>query len=176
MQICFLSLPRQQSPILHVNYSSHFPTSALILSCLGMRTKRPRTASEEGILTPSRKSSSYSPPQSGSQRKRRKGVDTILAGFEEDLMCPICCDIFVATHLLNPCGHSFCGDCGWQWAVKNQKTACPVCRTRLTSTPMIPNVSMDKMVDQMLLSRSYHGDTDWKIGGQKLVEFQRRQK
>lgn len=21
----------------------------------------------------------------------------------------------VASHVGNPCGHNFCGDCGWQW-------------------------------------------------------------
>ncbi|KAJ7770788.1 hypothetical protein DFH07DRAFT_735143, partial [Mycena maculata] len=52
----------------------------------------------------------------------------ILAGFEEELACPICCDIFAATHLLNPCGHSFCGECVWQWIQQN------VCRAGSLST------------------------------------------
>jgi hypothetical protein len=43
---------------------------------------------------------------------------------------------------------------------------------------MIPNISMDKMVDAhiQMLSRGYSGDPDWQIGGQKLAEFRERQK
>ncbi|KAJ7785960.1 hypothetical protein B0H16DRAFT_1708185 [Mycena metata] len=143
--------------------------------------KRARLATEPGILTPSRKANSPSSPTSGSRRKRKKGVDVprlILAGFEEELTCPICCDIFVATHLLNPCGHSFCGDCAWQWAIKNRKTACPVCRGPLARPAMISNIAMDKMVDVQIqmLTQGHNGEAGWRIGGKMLSEFRQRQK
>ncbi|KAJ7666459.1 hypothetical protein B0H17DRAFT_265555 [Mycena rosella] len=80
----------------------------------------------------------------------------------------------VATHLFNPCGHSFCGDCGWQWIIKNKNAGCPVCRTPF-NMPMVKNICMDKMVDmhiQMLCSN----DEDWRMNGRKLAEFQGRQK
>ncbi|KAJ7102262.1 hypothetical protein B0H15DRAFT_321467 [Mycena belliarum] len=138
------------------------------------RTKRPRTTSG-AILAPSRKTNSSGSPDSGSRKKRRKSVDAsqrILAAFEEDLTCPICFDIFVATHLFSPCGHSFCGDCGWKWLAA--KKTCPVCRTPLAAVPMIQNICMDKTVDthiQMLCL----GDEEWRANGRKLVEFKGRQ-
>ncbi|KAJ7655158.1 hypothetical protein DFH06DRAFT_1201742 [Mycena polygramma] len=156
------------------------PVPPTVLTPPRVRSKRSREDSQEGVLTPSRKSNTGSSPTSDSRRKRRKGVDTsrlILAGFEEELTCPICCDIFVATHMLN-CGHSFCGDCAWQWVVKNKKMGCPICRTPLTSKPMVPNISMDKMVDMhiQMLSRGYTGDAGWQTAGPKLAEFLERQK
>ncbi|KAJ7633472.1 hypothetical protein DFH06DRAFT_692784 [Mycena polygramma] len=103
-------------------------------------------------------------PESSSQKKRRK--DANLTGFEEELTCPICLDILVATHTFNPrasqqsvCGHSVCGECGWEWTVTKGKTECAVCRTRLASTAMIRNIATDNLVDKML---SLGDDADWK--------------
>ncbi|KAJ7899981.1 hypothetical protein B0H14DRAFT_3852474 [Mycena olivaceomarginata] len=141
-------------------------------------TKRPRAVYEDSINTPSRKTGTDASPQGGPS-KRRKGIDTsqlILTEFGEELTCPICCDILVAAHLLNPCGHSFCGDCSWQWLMKNRNTGCPVCRTTLAATPMAPNISVDKMVDTHIQMLSEHSDPEWKIGGEKLAEFRGRQK
>ncbi|KAJ7042585.1 hypothetical protein C8F04DRAFT_1076419 [Mycena alexandri] len=166
----------------NINVSSSAPTvpqSTMPLSGIGQ--KRARATIEPGILTPSRKANSPSSSPSGSRRKRKKGVDVprlILAGFEEELTCPICCDIFVATHLLSPCGHSFCGDCAWQWVTKNRKTACPVCRGPLACPSMIPNISMDKTVDTHIgmLTQGHNGEAGWRTGGKMLAEFRQRQK
>ncbi|KAJ7129988.1 hypothetical protein C8R43DRAFT_1025335 [Mycena crocata] len=139
-------------------------------------TKRPRKLSEEGI-TPSRKRSCVS-TQSASPRRQRKDADVpqlVLTSYEDELTCPICCDIFVAAHLLNPCGHSFCGDCAWQWIIKNNKTGCPVCRTRLTNDPMTPNICMDKLVGVHIQMMGYMGDISWR-NGLNLAEFRGRQK
>ncbi|KAJ7781797.1 hypothetical protein DFH07DRAFT_791674 [Mycena maculata] len=144
-----------------------FPSTASP-SPLHTGTKRPRT--------PSRKRSAS--PETGPRRKRRKSVDPsqlVLEGFEEELACPICYDILVATHLLNPCGHSFCGECAWQWIQKNKKAGCPVCRAPLTKTPMVPNICMDKMVEVHLRMLCLN-DAQWRPGGDKLVEFQGRQR
>ncbi|KAJ6501108.1 hypothetical protein C8R47DRAFT_1317160 [Mycena vitilis] len=144
-----------------------------------VRSKRSWGDSQEWALTPSRKSDTSSLPASDSRRKRWQGVDPsrlILAGFEGELTCPICCDIFVGTHM-GSCGHSFCGDCAWQWLAKNKLiTGCPICRTPLMR--MVPNLSMDKMVDLhiQMLSRGYTGDAGWKTLGPKLTEFLGRQK
>ncbi|KAJ6604304.1 hypothetical protein DFH09DRAFT_1122274 [Mycena vulgaris] len=131
-------------------------------------TKRRRTISEDA-------SRSHESPESSSPSKKRKGADVPQAGFEGELSCPICFDILVATHLFNPCGHSFCGDCGWQWITANKKAGCPVCRSPLAGTPMIPNICVDKMVDMhiQILSCS---DEDWGANGKRLTEFQGRQK
>ncbi|KAJ6519482.1 hypothetical protein C8R45DRAFT_23359 [Mycena sanguinolenta] len=144
-----------------------------------LSTKRRRTVSEDGSIPTSspRKSSPDTSSQSGRKRKRMKSTDVILTALEEELTCPICCDIFVATHLLNPCGHSFCGDCSWQWVMKNRNTACPICRTRLsTMAPMTPNISLDKTIDLHIRMLSTYSDIEWQTGGAKLVEFRERER
>ncbi|KAJ7293240.1 hypothetical protein C8J57DRAFT_20026 [Mycena rebaudengoi] len=149
----------------------------LLNSELGSGKRRQRNSSESssaGILTPSRKRNRTTPPQSGS-RKKKKSSDTLrhaLTVLEEELTCSICYDIFVATHLLSPCGHSFCGDCGWQWVVKNRKPGCPVCRTPLPSRPMVPNLGMDKVVESHIGLLRQNADADWGEGGKKLADFQ----
>ncbi|PSR80762.1 hypothetical protein PHLCEN_2v6678, partial [Hermanssonia centrifuga] len=43
------------------------------------------------------------------------GLKKVLEGFEDEMTCPICFDIFAHAYLGNPCGHSFCGGCGHNW-------------------------------------------------------------
>ncbi|XDV38101.1 hypothetical protein PO909_007580 [Leuciscus waleckii] len=58
---------------------------------------------------------------------------------EEDLSCPVCCDIFVNPVLLS-CSHSFCSSCIQRvWGNKTFKE-CPVCRT--TSSNDRPPVNL----------------------------------
>ncbi|XDV38100.1 hypothetical protein PO909_007579 [Leuciscus waleckii] len=58
---------------------------------------------------------------------------------EEDLSCPVCCDIFVNPVLLS-CSHSFCSSC-IQRVWENQTfKVCPVCRT--TSSNDRPPVNL----------------------------------
>ncbi|KAA1468540.1 hypothetical protein DENSPDRAFT_472968 [Dentipellis sp. KUC8613] len=155
----------------------------------------PRAAREPpaaGPKTPSRKelprkrlrTESVSPAQpipSKKQKGKQKespsaGVRRVLNDFEEDMTCPICCDIFAVAHLGNPCGHTYCGDCGWQWIKKNPKApTCAICRTNLSpQAPMIPNFSMDNTIERHLQALAASGDEDWREGGSKLVEWERR--
>ncbi|KAJ7169539.1 hypothetical protein C8R46DRAFT_200442 [Mycena filopes] len=158
-------------------FSLPVPAPTVVSSPPRIGQKRSR---EPGIFTPSRKANTHSPPTSPSRRKRKRTVDIprlVLAAFDDELTCPICCDLFVATHLLNPCGHSFCGDCAWQWVIHNKKTGCPVCRAPLVGpSRMIPNISMDKTVDVHLRMLADHGEVGWRIGGKLLAEFHQRQK
>ncbi|KDQ54769.1 hypothetical protein JAAARDRAFT_135093 [Jaapia argillacea MUCL 33604] len=87
-----------------------------------------------------------------------------------------CCDLFVAAHLGNPCGHCFCGDCGWAWISKNKRSpTCSICRAPLSkAAPMIPNFVMDNMVDKHIQALGTSGMADWKEGGSKLLEWQAR--
>ncbi|KAG6837043.1 hypothetical protein H0H93_015906 [Arthromyces matolae] len=94
-----------------------------------------------------------------------------LSGIEDELNCPICSDIFAAAHLCNPCGHSVCGECGWQWK-KRGKTNCAICRTELArDNPMIPNFSMDNTVEKHVAALGQSGIDEWKIGGTKYAEW-----
>lgn len=49
---------------------------------------------------------------------------------DEDLRCPMCCEIFQTPKLLPMCAHSFCEACLMKMADynKNQTLLCPVCR------------------------------------------------
>ncbi|ETW87549.1 hypothetical protein HETIRDRAFT_307066, partial [Heterobasidion irregulare TC 32-1] len=81
-------------------------------------------------------------------------------------------------HLGNPCGHTFCGDCGWQWISKSRKApTCAVCRSKLfVKAPMIPNFAMDNTIDKHIQALVSSGDEGWREGGSKLAEWQRRKK
>ncbi|XP_062310324.1 E3 ubiquitin-protein ligase TRIM35-like isoform X1 [Osmerus eperlanus] len=55
---------------------------------------------------------------------------------EEDLTCPICCDIFKDPVLL-PCCHSFCKACQEEWWRQTGSQSCPVCK-KISSTANPP--------------------------------------
>lgn len=51
--------------------------------------------------------------------------------FEENLICPICQDIYHECVSCQPCMHSFCGGCYVDW--KYQSQSCPTCRKNIKS-------------------------------------------
>ncbi|KAF5377442.1 hypothetical protein D9615_005152 [Tricholomella constricta] len=138
-------------------------------SALQTLLKRPRSKSP--------RAKAHSPNKKGKGKAQgNEGVLQVLSGFEDELTCPICSDIFVAAHLGNPCGHSFCGECGWNWemkCIKGGKTNnCPTCRTELSrETPMIPNFSMDSTVEKHIAALGQSGIAEWKPGGSKHKEW-----
>lgn len=55
------------------------------------------------------------------------------------------------------------------------RNTCPVCRTECHAlTPLIPNITVDNLVQTHLSVRASLGDEGWKVGGLKLVEWQAR--
>ncbi|KAH9487104.1 hypothetical protein JR316_0001172 [Psilocybe cubensis] len=128
-------------------------------------TKRERSDDDVEIISPKRKG----------KMKADNEMRQILSSYEDELTCPICFDIFVASHVGNPCGHTFCGDCGWQWHVQNKKKACPFCRIDLAeSMPMIPNIAMDNTVEKHIKALASSGVREWEPGGQKFREWDAR--
>ncbi|KAF9452539.1 hypothetical protein P691DRAFT_794702 [Macrolepiota fuliginosa MF-IS2] len=94
-------------------------------------------------------------------------VQRLIEAYEEELTCPI-----LATHVGNPCGHSYCGDCGWQWIKKNKRGQCPVCRAKLIkSEPLVPNITMDSLVEKHIGLLISAGDEEWKPHGVKYKEW-----
>ncbi|KAI0076272.1 hypothetical protein K474DRAFT_1663257 [Panus rudis PR-1116 ss-1] len=119
------------------------------------------------------------------QKRKRKmeqtkgpdeGVQRVLKGFEDELTCPICCDIFACAHLGNPCGHSYCGDCGWKWIFKYRSApTCPICRTQLSvEAPIIPNFAMDNMVEKQVQALADSGHSGWLNNGPDRKEWNKR--
>ncbi|EIM83464.1 uncharacterized protein STEHIDRAFT_160046 [Stereum hirsutum FP-91666 SS1] len=128
-----------------------------------------------------------SSPQSSLPMKRSKGkekemplsqgsqgrIRSLLQGFEDNMTCPICFDLFSVPHLGNPCGHSFCGLCGMGWIKENR--TCPMCRAKLNKqVPMIPNISLDNTIERHINALAASGDRDWLEGGEKMVEWNER--
>ncbi|KAI0067815.1 hypothetical protein BV25DRAFT_872343 [Artomyces pyxidatus] len=136
--------------------------------------KRPRHASSSPVHETSTKK------QKGKQREPPDAsVRRLLNEFEDEMTCPICCDIFAFAHLGNPCGHSFCGECGFNWIVKNRKApTCAVCRAKLSAdAPMIPNFAMDNTIEKHVRALGSNGDAEWIDGGSKYNEWlQRKEK
>jgi len=121
-----------------------------------------------------------SPPPSPSRKSGKmksnedNNIRQILEDFEDEITCPICCDIFVAAHLGNPCGHSFCGECGLNWIASNRPPTCAICRSKLSTIPMIPNFVVDSTVDKYVKALALSDNVDWKPGGKKLLEWTAR--
>ncbi|KAG5733067.1 hypothetical protein E4T56_gene3567 [Termitomyces sp. T112] len=111
------------------------------------------------------------PDKKGKGKAENKDVWQVLSGIEDELTCPICSDIFVAAHVCNPCGHSICGECGWQWKRKG-KTNCAICRTELArDMPLIPNFAMDNTIEKHIAALGHSGISEWKISGSKHIEW-----
>ncbi|TEB39361.1 RING/U-box [Coprinellus micaceus] len=126
------------------------------------------------------RSGSPSPQQPSKKGKTRAGDSTptaldLLAEMEDEYTCPVCFDLLVAAHVANPCGHSFCGDCGRQWATTARKVTCPICRTALSrSAKVIPNIALQNAVEKYteLLAKADHAE--WKLGGAAYTSWSER--
>nr|XP_046272428.1 nuclear factor 7, ovary [Scatophagus argus] len=70
---------------------------------------------------------------------------------EEDLTCPICCDIFTDPVLL-PCSHSFCRGClkrCWDTGLRE----CPVCRKRASKSSAPSNLALKNVCEAVIQVR-----------------------
>uniref|UniRef100_A0A673L8N9 Uncharacterized protein n=1 Tax=Sinocyclocheilus rhinocerous TaxID=307959 RepID=A0A673L8N9_9TELE len=71
---------------------------------------------------------------------------------EEDLSCPVCCEIFQDPVLL-PCSHSFCRSClkhFWESAIFR---SCPVCRRRASKKSPPSNRALKNLCEAFQLGR-----------------------
>lgn len=70
---------------------------------------------------------------------------------EEDLTCPVCCDIFTDPVLLS-CSHSFCRGClkrCWDSGLRE----CPVCRKRASKSSPPCNLALKNVCEALLQVR-----------------------
>lgn len=77
---------------------------------------------------------------------------------EDDLSCPICCDIFKDPVLL-PCSHSFCKACLQRFWDSGISRVCPVCRRRASKRSPPSNLALRNLCEAFLQGRS-HGAVD----------------
>ncbi|XP_029561843.1 E3 ubiquitin-protein ligase TRIM39-like [Salmo trutta] len=65
---------------------------------------------------------------------------------EEDLSCPVCCDIFKDPVLVS-CGHSFCKTCLRENWKQRESWECPVCRRKCSKDWYPPNLSLKSLCE-----------------------------
>lgn len=80
------------------------------------------------------------------------GKLTIMDLPEEDLTCPVCCDIFIHPVLLS-CSHSFCKGCLKRCWETGQRE-CPVCRKKATKSIPPCNLALKNLCEALLQARS----------------------
>lgn len=93
---------------------------------------------------------------------------------EEDLTCPVCCDIFSDPVLLS-CSHSFCRNClktCWDTGLKE----CPVCRKKPSKSNPLSNLALKNVCETLLQvkrlsSVELEDDTNCSLHGEKLKLF-----
>ncbi|XP_049319003.1 E3 ubiquitin-protein ligase TRIM35-like [Astyanax mexicanus] len=72
---------------------------------------------------------------------------------EEELSCPVCCEIFRDPVIMS-CSHSVCRTCLQQfWKTKGSQE-CPVCRRRSSNDITLPNLVLKNVCEAFLKSRS----------------------
>ncbi|KZV77576.1 hypothetical protein PENSPDRAFT_679125 [Peniophora sp. CONT] len=109
--------------------------------------------------------------EDGSFKTRLRGV---LDKFEDELTCPICFDIFALAHY-SPCGHSACGDCLAEWIDKAKTPTCPSCREVIdANAPLVPNITLNSMLEKHVSALRDSGAEDWASGGPKFIEWTAR--
>ncbi|TTA69411.1 Tripartite motif-containing protein 35 [Bagarius yarrelli] len=112
---------------------------------------RPRASSQpgRGVVLLSPKVTAVLRPRAVTSSSR--------AAVEDQLSCPVCCEIFADPVVLR-CSHSFCRTCLNQfWSKKSPKRECPVCRRRCSLTEptvslVLKNVCETLVQEQMGLS------------------------
>lgn len=69
---------------------------------------------------------------------------------EDELSCPICCEIFKEPVVLK-CSHSFCRACLQQfWNKKKARRECPVCRRKCSLTEPTVSLALKNVADTYL--------------------------
>lgn len=69
---------------------------------------------------------------------------------EEELSCPICCEIFKDPVVLK-CSHSFCRACLQQfWNKKKARRECPICRRKCSLTEPTVSLALKNVADTFL--------------------------
>ncbi|KIM67059.1 hypothetical protein SCLCIDRAFT_219698 [Scleroderma citrinum Foug A] len=128
------------------------------------------------ITTPSKTASPKTKGKGKAKFESERTLQDILEGYENEITCPICCDVLAAAFMTNPCGHTTCGDCGYGWISRNiYSPTCSVCRSELIKIkPLLPNYAVDNLVKHHVHALSISGRPEWQERGFRFIEWNKR--
>lgn len=75
---------------------------------------------------------------------------SMLSDSAQELLCPVCQDIFRDPVLL-PCGHSFCNGCVAQWWATKRARQCPLCKRESSKKQTPRNLVLKSLCETFLL-------------------------
>ncbi|CAN9505619.1 unnamed protein product [Ophioblennius macclurei] len=105
---------------------------------------RPRASSQPGKL------SFLQTPKAASLLRPRAVSSRSGSMLEEELSCPVCCEIFKEPVVLK-CSHSFCRACLQQfWNKKKARRECPICRRKCSLTEPTVSLALKNVADTFL--------------------------
>lgn len=105
---------------------------------------RPRASSQPGKL------SFFQSPKVASALRPRAVSSRSGSMLEEELSCPVCCEIFKDPVVLK-CSHSFCRACLQQfWNKKKARRECPICRRKCSLTEPTVSLALKNVADTFL--------------------------
>ncbi|KAJ8381817.1 hypothetical protein SKAU_G00025950 [Synaphobranchus kaupii] len=85
---------------------------------------------------------------------------------EEDLSCPVCCDIFREPVVL-PCSHSFCKACLQQyWTKKISSRDCPLCRSESSTDEPVVSLTLKNLCDSYVKDSCVRGTAEGEETGE----------
>ncbi|XP_022542809.2 nuclear factor 7, brain-like [Astyanax mexicanus] len=95
------------------------------------------------------------------------------SSLEDDLSCPVCCELYQDPQLLS-CGHSFCRRCLNKHHAVNPARACPVCRQTSPQQP-VANLALRNTCESYLKERERERESDVEVRcslhGEKITFF-----
>ncbi|KAM7371758.1 hypothetical protein PAMP_008968 [Pampus punctatissimus] len=105
---------------------------------------RPRASSQPGKL------SFFQSPKVALALRPRAASSRSGSMLEEELSCPVCCEIFKEPVVLK-CSHSFCRACLQQfWNKKKARRECPICRRKCSLTEPTVSLALKNVADTFL--------------------------
>lgn len=111
---------------------------------------RPRASSQPGKLLFFQSPKAATAPAAVLTRPRAVSSRSGSSMLEEELSCPICCEIFRDPVVLK-CSHSFCRACLQQfWNKKKARRECPVCRRKCSLTEPTVSLALKNVADTFL--------------------------
>lgn len=124
---------------------------------------RPRASSNPGKL------SLLQVPKAISSLRPRAVSSRSGSMLEEELSCPVCCEIFKEPVVLK-CSHSFCRACLQEfWNKKKARRECPICRRKCSLTEPTVSLALKNVADTFLREQERRAATT--RDGVKVVEM-----